>query len=271
MPHNTSVGVLLLVTICVPATSAVAQTPSNVLMVRRPARIQRWLHVPSTDVLLEVEPGTTLEVLDKQEDWFWVIVPPDAHGTRRAGWIRAGNVEPVIARSVVTTPEQGQRDEPASLASVSPAASAVPAPTSIAQDKVTVTETRGETASTTAHAPVATKAYQFEDVHFDRNRYSLRGGDMDILRAAMTALKADPSLVVSIEGHTCNLGTTAYNLALGLRRADAVKHYLESEGIAADRLHTVSLGEGHPKYDNSREQTRRLNRRVELAPNVQKP
>ena len=260
MPHR-AVGVLLFVALCASAASAVAQTPSNVQVVKR-TRILRWLHVPSTDVLLEVEPGTTLEVLDKQDGWFWVIVPPDANGTRRAGWIRAGNVEPVMARPAATTPEP---DEPAPLAA-SPAASAAPTPASIAEDRVTVTETRGDLA-----APIVTKAYQFDDVHFDRDRYSLRDEDMNILRGVVTALQADPSLVVNIEGHTCSLGTTAYNLALGLRRADAVKHYLESAGIAADRLHTVSLGEGDPKYDNSHEETRRLNRRVVVAPDVKKP
>jgi peptidoglycan-associated lipoprotein len=266
VPRHTAFGVLLLAAVCIPATSALAQTPSNVRVVKRPARILRWLHVPSMDVLLEAEPGTTLEVLDKQGDWFWVIVPPDANGTRRAGWIRAGVVEAVIAPP--PNPRQGQGDEAAPRASVSPAPSAPPMP-NLAEDKVTVTETRGEPAS--ARAPIAAKVYQFEDVHFDRDRYSLRSEDMEILRAAATALQADPSLVVNIEGHTCSLGTTEYNLALGLRRADAVKHYLESAGVAADRLHAVSLGEEKPKYDNSREETRRLNRRVVLAPNPRKP
>lgn len=91
---------------------------------------------------------------------------------------------------------------------------------------------------------------------------------MDILRAALAALEADP-LLSNIEAYTCSLGTTTYNLALGARRANAVKNYLVSEGIAADRLHTVSPGEDHAKHDNSREETRQLNRRVALVPNVQ--
>ena len=71
--------------------------------------------------------------------------------------------------------------------------------------------------------------------------------------------------------HTCNLGTAAYNLALGTRRANAVKEFLVSEGIAAERLHPVSFGEKQPKYDNSREDTRKLNRRVAVVPNARTP
>ena len=75
-------------------------------------------------------------------------------------------------------------------------------------------------------------------------------------------------LRVEIEGHTCSIGTAEYNLALGDRRANAVKDYLVSRGVTADRLRTVSYGEERPKYDNSREETRRLNRRAALVVNL---
>jgi len=70
---------------------------------------------------------------------------------------------------------------------------------------------------------------------------------------------------VEIEGHTCNIGTAEYNLALGERRANAVRDYLTSRGIAASRFRTVSYGEERPKHDNAREETRRLNRRAALV------
>jgi outer membrane protein OmpA-like peptidoglycan-associated protein len=72
-----------------------------------------------------------------------------------------------------------------------------------------------------------------------------------------------------IEGHTCNIGTAEYNLALGDRRANAIREYLVGRGISADRLRTVSYGEERPKYDNAREETRRLNRRAALVMNLQ--
>jgi peptidoglycan-associated lipoprotein len=109
------------------------------------------------------------------------------------------------------------------------------------------------------------KTYTFEDVHFDFDRYSLRPEATRVLDEAIAAMKQDATLKLEIEGHTCNIGTAEYNLALGDRRANAVKNYLVTQGISADRLHTVSYGEERPKYDNAREETRRLNRRAALV------
>jgi peptidoglycan-associated lipoprotein len=105
----------------------------------------------------------------------------------------------------------------------------------------------------------------FEDVHFDFDRYSLRPEATRVLDDAVSKLRERPTMRVEIEGHTCNIGTAEYNLALGDRRANAVREYLVSRGVSADRLHTVSYGEERPKYDNSREETRRLNRRAALV------
>ena len=69
---------------------------------------------------------------------------------------------------------------------------------------------------------------------------------------------------IEIEGHTCNIGTAEYNLALGERRSNAVRDYLTGRGIGANRLRTVSYGEERPKHDNAREETRRLNRRAAM-------
>ena len=113
-------------------------------------------------------------------------------------------------------------------------------------------------------APPA-RQYTFEDVHFDFDRYTLRPDATRILDEAITALREDATLRVNIEGHTCNICTAEYNLALGDRRANAVRDYLVSRGVAANRLTTVSYGEERPKHDNSREETRRLNRRAALV------
>ena len=60
-----------------------------------------------------------------------------------------------------------------------------------------------------------------------------------------------------------------YNQALGERRAAAVRDYLTSRGVDANRLQTVSYGEERPKHDNDREETRRLNRRAALVVRLQ--
>ena len=102
-------------------------------------------------------------------------------------------------------------------------------------------------------------------MHFDFDRYSLRPEATRILDEAIKAMRDNPNLRIEIEGHTCNIGTAEYNLALGERRATAVRDYLTSRGVAADRLQTVSYGEERPKHDNAREETRRLNRRAALV------
>jgi peptidoglycan-associated lipoprotein len=109
----------------------------------------------------------------------------------------------------------------------------------------------------------------FEDVHFDFDRYSLRPEALRILDEAVRSLQANPTLKITIEGHTCNIGTAEYNLALGERRANAVRDYLVSRGVTADRMQTVSFGEERPKFDNAREETRRLNRRAALVVRLQ--
>ncbi len=113
--------------------------------------------------------------------------------------------------------------------------------------------------------PRAVKKITFEDVYFDFDRYTLTDAAQRVLAQAVEALRADPTLRVRIEGHTCSIGTAEYNLALGDRRARSVQQYLVSNGIAADRLTTVSFGEEQPKHDNSREETRRLNRRAAMT------
>ena len=141
---------------------------------------------------------------------------------------------------------------------------------------VTVTVTcpqDGKTASDTVNVQVTARPireFTFEDVHFDFDRYSLRPEATRALDEAIATLQANADLNIEIEGHTCNIGTAEYNLALGERRATAVRDYLTSRGIGANRLRTVSYGEERPKHDNSREETRRLNRRAALVVRIQR-
>ena len=141
---------------------------------------------------------------------------------------------------------------------------------------VTITVTcpqDNKTASDTVNIQVirpAIKEIVFEDVHFDFDRYSLRPEATRALDEAISALQQQPELRLEIEGHTCNIGTAEYNLALGERRAHAVRDYLTGRGVSMDRLRTVSYGEERPKHDNAREETRRLNRRAALVVRVQR-
>jgi len=106
-------------------------------------------------------------------------------------------------------------------------------------------------------------------VYFDFDRSTLRPEALRLLDDAVARLQANPDKNIIIEGHTCNIGTAEYNLALGDRRANSVKQYLMSRGVPAGRLETRSYGEEAPKFDNTREETRRLNRRAALVVKVQ--
>ena len=230
--------------------SAQAGIPPVVRVVEQ-APIRRWLNTAGGDVLVVVEPGTMLDVLDKDGDWYWVVTPRDVHGTRRAGWIAARLVEAAV---VPHEPDAPPTPGPP------PEVSGVPAPEVISE--------RPAAPENTARAEIvsAPRRYQFDDILFVRGRYSLDPEAVTILNAAASALGSDSLLRLTIEGHTCSLGTPAYNVALGQRRATAVRDYLVGQGVAPERLHTVSLGEERPTHDNTREATRALNRRVVLIP-----
>jgi peptidoglycan-associated lipoprotein len=133
---------------------------------------------------------------------------------------------------------------------------------------VTVSDGKGGTASDTITIQCVEpkrQEWKFEDVHFDFDRYSLRPEALRILDEAVKAMQTDNTLRLTIEGHTDSIGTNEYNLALGERRANSAREYLVSRGISADRLNIVSYGEERPKHDNTREETRRLNRRAALT------
>jgi peptidoglycan-associated lipoprotein len=135
---------------------------------------------------------------------------------------------------------------------------------------LTVSDNRGGTATSTITIPVVRRvAIMFEDVHFDFDRFNLRPEALAILDDAVTRLQANPELRVTIEGHCDSIGTVEYNLALGERRANSVRDYLVSRGIAPARLNTVSYGEERPIADNSTAAGRAMNRRAHLAVVIQ--
>jgi peptidoglycan-associated lipoprotein len=86
-----------------------------------------------------------------------------------------------------------------------------------------------------------------------------------VLDANGVLLGRYPSWVVTIEGHCDERGTAEYNLALGERRALAVKNYLVSAGIAADRLRTVSYGKEFPFDPGTSEEAYARNRRAHFV------
>jgi OOP family OmpA-OmpF porin len=85
------------------------------------------------------------------------------------------------------------------------------------------------------------------------------------LNEAFKVMQMNPLLKVQINGHTCSLGSEAYNQRLSEKRARAVMHYLVEKGIDPDRLGAVGQGETQPAASNDTKEGRALNRRVEFT------
>lgn len=104
-------------------------------------------------------------------------------------------------------------------------------------------------------------------VQFENNSSSLRPGSAKTLDRAAETLLANPGIRAEVAGHTDGVGDAPYNLWLSQRRADAVRTYLVSKGVAGDRLSARGYGETEPVADNSSAVGRASNRRVELRIN----
>ncbi len=101
-------------------------------------------------------------------------------------------------------------------------------------------------------------------VHFDYDVSEIRGDAADILRRKGDILRASPQVQLLISGHADERGSTEYNLALGMRRAEAVKQFLTGFGLAADRFSVRSFGEERPLVNASNEDAWAQNRRAEF-------
>jgi peptidoglycan-associated lipoprotein len=102
---------------------------------------------------------------------------------------------------------------------------------------------------------------EVRDAYFDLDKADIRADARTALSKTADFLKNYPRFKVTIEGHCDERGSTEYNLGLGDRRATAVKQYLVSLGIAADRLSTVSFGKEKPFCMESNETCWQQNRR----------
>jgi peptidoglycan-associated lipoprotein len=103
------------------------------------------------------------------------------------------------------------------------------------------------------------------DAFFDFDQSDLREDARSALAGDAQWLKKHPSVQVLIEGHCDERGTSAYNLALGDRRANAAKEYLVSLGVDGSRLRTISYGKERPYCTESNETCWQKNRRAHLV------
>jgi len=113
--------------------------------------------------------------------------------------------------------------------------------------------------------PVPVATLVLEGVNFEFDKAVIRPQDYAILDQNIVALKEWGDVDVEVAGHTCSIGTEEYNLGLSLRRAEAVRNYLVSKGVSADRLTVRGYGESRPAVSNATREGRAQNRRVELV------
>ena len=104
-----------------------------------------------------------------------------------------------------------------------------------------------------------------EIVFFEYDSDEITGEEADKLQAKAEILRANPSLRLRIEGHADQRGSTEYNLALGQRRAEAVRAYLVNLGVEGSRLSTLSYGKERPLVEGEDEDAFARNRRAEFA------
>lgn len=105
-----------------------------------------------------------------------------------------------------------------------------------------------------------------ETVHFGYDKANISAEDKRILQGNADWMKKNTTYKVQIEGHCDNRGTIEYNLALGERRANAVKAYLASLGVPAARLSVISYGKEKPVEQGDSESAYAKNRRANFVP-----
>jgi outer membrane protein OmpA-like peptidoglycan-associated protein len=97
---------------------------------------------------------------------------------------------------------------------------------------------------------------------FDKTEILNPAEFQDFIPAGQAYLEATPGACILITGHTCDIGSQAYNMELGKRRAEAARNYLVTNGLSHDCLEVVSKGESEPAMANTSEENRQRNRRA---------
>jgi OOP family OmpA-OmpF porin len=103
-------------------------------------------------------------------------------------------------------------------------------------------------------------------VLFDFDKAEIKPMAYPLLDEVVAIFGKNPGMKVDLQGHCDNIGTPEYNLGLSLRRANAIKKYLVSKGVAENRMTTQGFGFSKPVGPNTTPEERALNRRVELQP-----
>lgn len=116
-----------------------------------------------------------------------------------------------------------------------------------------------------SHLDPASDLHRHRSVFFDFDGWSLRQQDEQVVEMHGIYLWRYPELRVRVEGNTDDRGSREYNLALGERRAQAVKEALHLLGARDEQIEAVSYGEEKPRHPGHDERSRALNRRADIV------
>ncbi len=130
-------------------------------------------------------------------------------------------------------------------------------------DSIAAANARAE-ADARLRATATIRATLAQKVYFDYDAAELSSEARGVLDAKLGILLANPGLRLRVTGHADERGSDEYNLALGQKRAVAVKRYLGDRGIDGSRIEVLSLGEERPEVTDGTEESFRLNRRAEF-------
>lgn len=117
-----------------------------------------------------------------------------------------------------------------------------------------------------APAPMSPQKLVLESVNFDFDKSTLRPDDIAIINRNVSSLEKRGNVTIEVAGHTDSRGSDEYNMNLSEQRAETVRSYLISKGIATDRLSAKGYGEFQPIAGGATDEDRFENRRVELVP-----
>jgi peptidoglycan-associated lipoprotein len=112
----------------------------------------------------------------------------------------------------------------------------------------------------------ARKKPALESIYFEFDQWVIRDDQKEAMLRDAEWLKANPQVKIRLEGNCDERGTAEYNLALGQKRADSAKAFLEGLGISGNRVQTISYGEERPLNGGHNEAAWSKNRRVDFVP-----
>ena len=163
----------------------------------------------------------------------------------------------LIAAAAVSVTACASRPKPMPVQPPAPAPAPAPAPTPAPPAPVTSSVLPGSEQDFVVNVG--------DRVYFDLDSYTVRADAEPVLGAQAAWLRRYPNVRVRIEGNADERGTREYNLALGARRANAVRDFLTRQGVTADRITTLSYGKEQPIDPGATEEAYQRNRNAKTA------